>query len=45
MQAPIPREQVQLTSQELDTFDCLTGEFERSEEHLVDPSLALYVTR
>ncbi|WP_291314122.1 hypothetical protein [Corynebacterium sp. UBA2622] len=45
MQAPTPREQTQLTSRELDTFEAMTSVFEYNEEHLLDPSLVLYVTR
>ncbi|WP_342318236.1 hypothetical protein [Corynebacterium mayonis] len=45
MQAPFPREQTHLTGDEMDTFDNLVEGFEHSQEHLLDPSLMLYVTR
>ena len=45
MQAPFPREQVDLSPMELSEFDRLTSDFERNEEHLLNPALMFYVTR
>lgn len=45
MQTPVPREQVALTQAEVQEFDTLASAFERVEEHLLDQSLMLYITR
>ncbi|MHA2789527.1 hypothetical protein ACXZ66_10325 [Corynebacterium sp. S7] len=41
--APNPREHIQLTPSELDEFDELAGTFEVKQEHLLDPTLLLYI--
>lgn len=45
MQAPFPREQVELSAAELDEFEHMTSVFERVEEHVLNPALMLHVTR
>lgn len=45
MQTPVPREQVQLSAAEVHEFDAMAMNFERVEEHLLDPTLVPYITR
>lgn len=45
MQTPVPREQAKLSPGELNAFEALTEQFERVEEHVLDPSLMFYITR
>lgn len=45
MQTPVPREQVHLSAAEVQEFSVLAAGFERVEEHLLDQSLMLYITR
>lgn len=43
MQAPHPREHIELTQFELEEFDGLIGAFEVVQEHVLDPTLMLYI--